>query len=195
MKTLAQTTELDAVNIMLNTIGESPVNSLDDGLPVADAAIARSVLREVTIDVQSPGWQFNTERNYKLTPALLTKYITVPGNCLEVTPSGKSATLDITLRGTRIYDRQNHTYEFGSSITVDMVVLLDFAELPQSVRHYITIRASRVFQQRNVGSDVLNGFTEKDETRALVAIRKYDSETGGYNVLTGNYSVMRVLDR
>ena len=56
MKTLAQTTELDAVNIMLNTIGESPVNSLDDGLPVADAAIARSVLREVTIDVQSPGW-------------------------------------------------------------------------------------------------------------------------------------------
>ena len=35
------TSELDAVNTMLSTIGESPINSLDDISGVVDAVIAR----------------------------------------------------------------------------------------------------------------------------------------------------------
>ena len=44
------TTELEAVNIMLSTIGEAPVNNLDSGL--VDAETAETILKNVSRDVQ-----------------------------------------------------------------------------------------------------------------------------------------------
>ena len=61
-----QTTQLQAVNSMLSTIGEAPVNSLDSGL--VDAETAETVLNEVSRDVQSFGWNFNTEPDYVFNP-------------------------------------------------------------------------------------------------------------------------------
>ena len=60
--TVAATTELEAINIMLAAIGEAPINKLTDTLPV-DARLAQSTLTEVSKEVQSEGWSFNTERS------------------------------------------------------------------------------------------------------------------------------------
>lgn len=190
---LQKTTELDAVNIMLGTIGESPINSLEAASGVSDAVIARQILNEVLIQVQEEGWHFNIEKNFTLTPAIPSKEIFVPENCIEVDAEDKQ--IDVAIRGNRLYDRTNHTYEFDDAIKCNIVLLLPFADLPQAARHYITIRAARVFQQRVVGSQTLGVFTEKDELRARIALSRYDSKTADYNILTGNYSVMRVLDR
>ena len=103
--------------------------------------------------------------------------------------------IDVAIRGNRLYDRKNKTYQFEQSIKADLTILLEFNELPQAARHYITIRAARVFQQRVIGSDTLGSFTEKDEARALRSMRRYESKTADYNILTGNYSVMRTIDR
>jgi len=46
-----------------------------------------------------------------------------------------------------------------------------------------------------VGSQLLGAYTDQDEARALRAMRRYEARTGDYNILTGNYSVMRVIDR
>ena len=54
-------TELEAVNILLTTIGEAPVNTLT-GNQVTDVSIANQVLNEVSREVQSQGWHFNTEQ-------------------------------------------------------------------------------------------------------------------------------------
>ena len=54
-----RTTQLEAVNTMLSTIGEAPVNSLTGSLPV-DASMAVNILNEVNREVQSAGWKFNT---------------------------------------------------------------------------------------------------------------------------------------
>jgi hypothetical protein len=59
---LAPTTELEAVNTMLNTIGEAPVNTLVNMTSV-DASSALSILNSVNREVQSQGWFFNTEYN------------------------------------------------------------------------------------------------------------------------------------
>ena len=53
-------TELEAVNILLTTIGEAPVNTLT-GNQVTDVTIANQVLTEVSREVQAQGWHFNTE--------------------------------------------------------------------------------------------------------------------------------------
>ena len=190
---LQKTTELDAVNIMLGTIGESPINSIEAASGVSDAVIARQILNEVSIQVQEEGWHFNVETNFELTPAYPSKEIFVPDNCIEV--DAEDTRVDVAIRGNRLYDRINHTYEFESAIKCNIVLLLPFEDLPQAARHYVTIRAARVFQQRVVGSQVLGTFTEKDEMRARMALRRYESKTADYNILTGNYSVMRTLDR
>ena len=59
-----RTTELEAVNTILSTIGEAPINSLTGALPV-DATVAKNVLSEIAREVQSAGWHFNT--HYKFT--------------------------------------------------------------------------------------------------------------------------------
>ena len=53
---LSATTKLEAVNIMLSTIGENPVNSLTSGL--VDAELAETILGSVSKAVQSEGWNF-----------------------------------------------------------------------------------------------------------------------------------------
>ena len=52
--TVAATTELEAINIMLAAIGEAPVNSLIGTLPV-DVKLAQSTLTEFNKEIQSGG--------------------------------------------------------------------------------------------------------------------------------------------
>lgn len=192
---LTLTSELDAVNIMLGTIGESPISSLDAATGVVDAVTARQILTEVMIQVQEEGWHFNTEKNFILTPTSDTKEIFVPSNVIEVEASGDDQQTDVAIRGNRLYDRTNHTYQFEKDLKCNMVLLLEFTDLPQSARHYITVRAARVFQQRVVGSDALHGYTKEDEARSRTAVQRYDAKTADYNILTGNYDVMNIIDR
>ena len=189
------TTELEAINIMLSTIGESPVNSLGEVHGVVDAVVAKSVLKEVSTAVQEEGWHFNIEKNFTLTPDLENKEITIPWDCIQCDASGQDSERDVCVRGIRLYDRDNHTYVFDRPVTVDMVLVLPFEELPQAARHYITIRAARVYQQRVVGSETLGNFTEKDEARARVGLRKFEADTADYNILRGNWGVTRILAR
>lgn len=192
---LTLTSELDAVNIMLGTIGESPISSLDASTGVADAVIARQVLSEVAVQVQEEGWHFNVEENFVLTPSTDTGNVFLPANCLEADTTGDDRLMDVAMRGRRLYDRTNHTFVFTKSIKANLVLMLEFDDLPQAARHYITVRAARVFQQRVVGSELLGTFSERDEVRARAALKRFEAKTADYNILTSNYSVMRVLDR
>ena len=69
---------------MLGHIGEAPVNSIADTstLPVS-ASTALSVLDEVSREVQTMGWHFNTTNKYTLTP-LVDNTIQLPSNTLHV---------------------------------------------------------------------------------------------------------------
>lgn len=195
MKTLVPTTELDAVNIMLGTIGESPVNSLAGEQSMVDVAVAQQVLREVTVEFQGEGWHFNTEKDWPLQPTADTKEILLPSNCSKVDSSGPSAARDVVMRGNRLYDRDNRTYQFDTPITSELVLLLSYAEMPPAGRYYVAVRAARVFQQRMVGSDTLASFSESDELRARSAFRKGDTNNADYNFLSGSQAVSRVLRR
>lgn len=195
MQTLSALTELDSINIMLSTIGESPVSSLSADESTVDVSLARQILREVTIQVQETGWHFNTEVNWLMAPTAITGEILIPANCVQIDTSGPDASLDVAMRGSRLYDRVAHSYSFTKPIAVDMILLLDFTDIPQAARHYITIRAARVLQQRMVGSDQLGAFTEKDELRARAALKKLDANTADYNILKDSWSVARVLTR
>lgn len=191
---LSPTTELDAINTMLSAIGEAPVNTVEDN-GVVDAVMARQILNGVSREVQSWGWHWNTEKEYLLVPTFPEGELVLPNTVLRVDTVSTDQDVDVVVRGNRLYDRRNHTYKFDRPLKVDMVILLQFHELPEPARRYITIRSARTFQERVVGSTDLSQFALKDELRALAVLREMDADTADYNILTDNYSVARVLDR
>lgn len=188
---LSPTTELEAINTMLSTIGESPVNAVEDTGNV-DVVIARQILQTVSREVQARGWHFNTEKNYTITPDS-EGYLVLPNTVLKVDTVYPDSSKDVVVRGSRLYDREKHTYVFTDAVKVDMTILLTFDELPEVARNYVTIRASRIFQERVVGSDTLHAFNSQDEARAMVSLMEYEADTADLNILSGNYSVYRIL--
>jgi len=187
MAYVTPSTELEAVNAILATIGEAPVDTLDDSLtPLAvDVGTAANTLRSVNREVQAIGWTFNTEREYPL-PRDINGFINVPSNCLHADPDGSDRWRDGVLRGTRLYDRINHTYVWDKDVTATIKLVLPFEELPQAARDYIAIRAGRRFQAGAVGSPTLHAFTTEDEGRALAFVQHEESDALDGNVLSAD---------
>ncbi len=192
---LTPTTELEAVNAMLTTIGETPVNTLED-TGLADAEIALARLRRVSAEVQKYGWHFNTEINYPIVPTSpLPGEIKLPQNVLRVDTTGTDANIDVVQRGFRLYDRRNHTYKFDKTLRAEMVVLLAYDELPEAARQYIYLRAARMFQDLTLGSQTIHGFTQRDENNAWVGLLHAEGDTQDHNMLTDNWHAASITRR
>lgn len=185
------TSKLEAVNLMLSVIGEAPVNSVT-GSDLGDANLAYQILSYASREVQLVGWHWNTEPNYPITPNQEGSLV-LPSNTLRVDTSGDSKSMDLVQRGLRLYDRENHTFTFTSPVTVDICFNLPFTDLPESARNYITIRAARQFEDRTLGSSTR--YTPQDENSAFVVLRHDEAESSDCNMLTGSWSVARILQR
>jgi hypothetical protein len=193
MSTLTPTSELDAVNIMLGVIGEAPVSSLAiSGL--VDVAVAKQVLSEVSRQVQAKGWHFNTETNYPL-PLSPDGTLTIPPNTLKLDTTRAFSSNDVTIRGTRLYNKTTHSFVFDKSVEVEFVQLLPFEDMPESARYYVTLRAARKFQDRMLGSEALHAYSDKDETDALDDLNEAEGEAGDYNMFTDSMSVSTIWRR
>jgi hypothetical protein len=175
------TTLLEATNAVLAGIGELPVNSIPDS-GLSEAVLAKDTVLEVSREIQALGLHCNTDIRYKLTPDT-QGFITVPTNVLKIDAHYRDE--DYVIRGSRLYDRTNQTFIFTKPVEVDIVWLLDFEELPEVVRRYVTIRAARLFQKRVVGSEGLHGLSEEDEQRAYAAVMQEEILTEDANFLEG----------
>lgn len=179
---LTPSTELEAVNTMLRAIGESPASSLSGSVGV-DVVTARSTLTEISRAVQTEGWIFNTEYGYPLSRDVNNE-IGVPTNALVVdVPRRVYPSIDPVIRGRKLYDRMNHTYKFDVDLEARVVFGLDFTELPESARHYITYRAARKFQDNSVGSTELHQYNERDEMIARARLLDEQTEDEDLNFL------------
>ena len=187
------TTILSAVNSILSTIGEAPVNSLSSGL--ADAETAETVLNEVSRDVQSLGWNFNSEPNYTVA-ADTDGNVVLPTEIVRADSESKyrSSKNEYVQRGNKMYDKVNHTFNIGKALKLNVVVLLAFDQLPEVARRYITVKASRLFQERVVGSDTLSAMNRADEDKAFLALKEMEGDNGDYNIFD-DYGTASVLDR
>jgi len=188
---MAGTSKLDAVNTMLSAIGEAPVSSLSSGL--IEAEIAETILNTVDREVQSMGWHFNTDLNksFAQTPA---GEILLPADILRADATLKANSPNLVQRGLKMYDRTNHTFIVGTDVALDVVVQLDFDDLPEVAKRYVVLRATRVFQDRVVGSDTLHGFQKEDENMALMELKDFDKAADDHNIFD-NYDTFSIIDR
>ena len=136
--TTTVTTKLEAVNVMLTSIGESPVNTITTST-TTDVSIAIQILNNVSREVQSVGWHFNSDTNYKLVKNTAGE-IELPSNCLRVDNSYKDADLDLVERARKLWDRENHTYIINKDVRVNITWFLDFIDLPLSFKKLLELR-------------------------------------------------------
>jgi len=188
---MAGTSKLDAVNTMLTAIGEAPVSSLSSGL--VEAEIAESILNTIDREVQSMGWHFNTELNKSFAKTVEGEII-LPANILRADATLKANAPNLVQRGLKMYDRVNHTFVIGVTVALDIVIQLIFDDLPEVAKRYIILRATRIFQDRVVGSNTLHTFQEKDEEQALVQLKDFDKAADDHNIFD-NYDTFSIIDR
>ena len=184
MTTTTRGTELESVNVILSTIGESPLNSLSGSLPV-DGTVAKNVLSEISREVQSAGWHFNTHYKATLTRDTNNK-IPVGTNVVRVELDPNlvpKADYDLVQRDGFLFNMAKNTDIFDRNFEdVTQVLLLPFNEIPEQAKRYITIRSARVFHDRTLGANTLHKFSQEDEKQALSILRNAEARTGDFTI-------------
>lgn len=192
MTTLADymvpTTSLQAVNLILEAIGQSPVASLPH--PGTDAETALKRLGEASVETQAEGWSYNTDLGFIIDPGT-DGSITLPANTIRVRPVWRNppnTTAPIALgvgprgrnlvrRGNKLYDRLNHTFNVGAAVAVDLTSCLAFDDLPQGARWYIAMKAARRMTAGATVSGTAYQFTKADEDEARLRMEQEEDDT------------------
>lgn len=190
--TLETGEELAAVNDILAAIGEPPVSTLE-GDSNADVANARRILNKVNRQIQSQGWTFNIENGQTLAPDVFDQMIPYMNDYLTVfSASGQTAYVN---RGGYVYDRVNNTDRFSAPITVNIIRLREFYEMPECFRHWIVTKSSRQFNSRFFGAPEIEGTLQEEERNAEIACKEYELDFGNYNMLDGDAFTGGLLSR
>jgi len=162
-----------------------------------DVAIAYNTLTEVTREVQSEGWVYNTERNYDgLQPDASTKKITIPNNVIQADLSQdyvNNLGRNVVNRGGVLYDTITHTDVWNTDETLYLDILWEFAyeNIPQPIQAYIVARAAAIVSSRVIGDPNQYQMLQQKEAYARAMALEYDCNQGDHSFFgapqNGNY--------
>lgn len=190
-------TELEAINRMLSAIGQAPVTTVDQTNP--DVAICSRTLTQVSQEVQSEGWTFNTFYNKQVTPDVDGYIIIRPVN-IQVGTGVRDHIIQMDLSyNTRyardkdsiakqyltnicLYDKTNFTFNWGTyPIEVDTIEYYSgLASLPAAAQNFIVAKASTRISMRTVGDTDQYRILSNDEEYARTQLQQYETEQGDY---------------
>lgn len=196
--------ELQAVNQILSSVGQSPVTTLESGNP--DAVMAYNSLMEANREVQSEGWFFNREYSYELLPDN-DGHIIIGDDMLMVTLSREyqNAGSHVCVRDGKLYDMVSHSYdwELGVTVPVDIIWLYDFNDIPQVAKNFVMARAATILSTRLIGDSETYRLLSAREVTTRLALVEVDASMGQYtsfgfkqgNNFYNSYQPLQVLQR
>ncbi|MCW2286636.1 hypothetical protein M2320_004446 [Rhodoblastus acidophilus] len=167
------------------------MNDIESG--GVDAQIAMDILNETTRRVMDKGWHWNREL-HTLSPDS-NGFINLPANTSRVDTTGYDKNVDVVQRGLRLFDRTNNTYVFNNPIQIEIYVLLEWDELPNTARLFIAYSSAATFQKRMLSSDTLDKMLEKNMTDAWIELVRAEMEVADYNMVRDNWSVLGAMQR
>ena len=174
-------TELSAVNNILGAIGQSPLTTLNFDNP--EVAFIYNLLRDANVDTQAEGWHFNTEKHVTFSPDS-NKHILIGNDILsmDLHDNYTKRTSNLVRRNGRLYDKINHTDEFDGDISLDVVKLYNFEDLPIVFRRFITYRASAAAATQLVANPNLVRLLTNQAGLARAALQEYECNQGDHNM-------------
>ena len=182
-------TELDAVNSILMSVGESPVNTLTVQSP--EVVIAQKTLRQVCREIQAEGWCFNTEYQYPITLDS-NNHVVIPNNVLQIDLNHFKHLNDFDVIRKKdsgvekLYDKFEHRFNFentsDSKVYCDIIWMVEFEDMPEAFRDYVTTRATRIASNRMVNDPRASELMAPDEVMARAVAIEYDATQADYNI-------------
>lgn len=149
-----------------------------------DVAIALNTLREVSREVQSEGWTFNTEFDFPITPDSNNE-IKIANNVLQMDLNmshNENIEKDAVSRGGKLYDRIKHTDKWtAATVYVDVVWYMDWGDLPDPIQAYITARAATIVSSRIVGDPNQYQILQQKEAITRAQAQEYECNQGDYS--------------
>jgi hypothetical protein len=167
--------KLEAVNIMLSAIGESPVTDISTTTNV-DVVRAVAKLDEVTRDEQLKQYSFNVDK-VTLTPDASTHVVTLP-----TTATGLAQLLTdcpgqyILTYGNKLAtpsDYPTATAFTQATVVVSVIVPRDFANLPEHAKQYIAYAAAFAFVDDSLTDQ---GRTQAWSQKLFVARNRFNKQ-------------------
>lgn len=187
--TTGNTSELNAVNQILASVGQAPVTTLDQTNP--DVAICYMTLKETSRQVQAEGWTFNKEFNYPDQVDTSTRRYKIPNNMLQVDLAecrkweyGKYDSVRRTPPDEKeayLYERNNHKYEWDEdTLYLDVVWLWSWDDLPIPVQEYIIAKAATIVSQRIITDNNLYTMLKEQENYLRAQALEYEANQGDF---------------
>lgn len=198
----ATTTILDVVNQMIGSLGETPVATYDPP-PTSDVELALGALNEADKAIQRKGWEWN--RNYGVLVALDSiGQVVVPDGTfravLSYATNGDQAinasngqAIKAVLRGPRMYDQINNTYIWGSPLLLDTIQRLQWDDIPDDFRAWISYRALQIFQGRVQQSAIVLKLNVDDLNEARNTCEQQQDNESSQNAVGGSIAVRSAL--
>ena len=175
-------TELEVVNDVLSTTGDSPVQSLDDGYqPVF---IIKKMINNISRDMQSMNYWFNTEYGVTLDVNTESNTIVLPFNLLKFEPEDAR----YINRGLTVYDRLARTTTITAPIVADISVMLEFNQLPQEARKFIQAKCKQQYNNEFLGDNSIKRDLAIDLQEAKINLDRTHIENENVNILDSSRS-------
>ena len=184
-------TELDAVNNIIGTLGEAPIDTLED-LTNVDAINALRILQEVSRNEQARGWSFNLIEDFVLNPDENDNN-RIPWNDRYLYVEGEEGT-KLVRYGQHMKDLVRNSDYFPQAIRATVVLLIPFEELPEQMRSYIVAKAGFMFQSAYYGDEGMMKITEMQVQDSWQHLMDYEMDNNKYSMLDNDH-VKELLSR
>ena len=182
-------TELSAVNSILGSIGQAPITSLQasggiDPLANPEISFVKNLLDEVSKDVQTIGWTFNSEYKVKKSPDAQGNYV-VPSNAIlyDISNGQIDRSTNVVKRDGKLFDTINQTDVFSGEYYFDIVTLYPFQDVPPAIQRYIIARASMRAATQLVSNADLVKLLQVEEEQARANAMEFETQQGDHNFM------------
>ena len=82
-----------------------------------------------------------------------------------------------------MYNMTEQKDTFDKDVTLEVIELVDFEDLPECFRDYITMKTALAFQTRFIGDTTILQTIQQELLMAQSALVQYDLDSGSYNSL------------
>lgn len=174
---------LTVINDMLGTMGEVPLNAVDDPHPYKAACV--SILQRVNREFQAKGWWFNRE-TLTLQPNGLNGHIYLPGSTISV----RTPQATYVQRGNRLYntapDEGANPYVFTEEMEVTLLRLIPFEDTPELFAAHVAAEATLRFQKRYDGDSQKTRQLAEEAKAARIEANSEETRQGKVNLIESN---------
>ncbi|WP_412057724.1 hypothetical protein [Bartonella sp. DGB2] len=169
-----------AINELLATIGQDPIETLENLPPAGNTAL--NTLDRITEELQEQGYWFNLYPNYRLEPNTDGE-ILLSDTIINIKENGGL----YARREGKLYDLSRQSFLFSQPVQCTVVLRLSWDDLPPEARRYIIALSVEQFVEGFPSGAATATARARSLQRAKTAFTNAQIKASGINLLNNAY--------